>query len=75
MRNFNLFFYILFHCTYASDTPTLPTPVGVEGKEKQEEIANANKANEDDEDIELDAKDMKVRVPDKFLYKILQKRL
>ena len=32
-----IFGYILFHCTYASDTPTLHTPVGVEGKEKQEE--------------------------------------
>ena len=32
-----IFGYILFRCTYASDTPTLHTPVGVEGKEKQEE--------------------------------------
>ena len=32
-----IFGYILFHYTYASDTPTLHTPVGVEGKEQQEE--------------------------------------
>lgn len=42
--------------------------------EKQSAIANANKP-EDDDEIELDPKDMKVKVPNKFLYNILQKRL
>ena len=32
-----IFGYILFRSTYASDTPTLQTPIGVDGKGKQEE--------------------------------------
>ena len=32
-----IFGYILVHCTYASDIPTLHTPIGVDGKGKQEE--------------------------------------
>ena len=32
-----IFGYILFRSTYASDTPTLQTPIGVDGKGKQDE--------------------------------------